>query len=197
MQDDDRDDDEVGKPVEALDKNDPLNKTLGAFQLLFMQIHETALEFLDAKLRKARDLRQRGWLDVRFTIVGDKLVFNRHVRAMHERPPRGRWWTMPLLPNVLDELLERIKPAPPEEPKRDVEIDASAEQPPADPHERARGLVAQRAAEAHALAHNIRRTFDELNGQQYAEQLQFAALTVEQIREALEKLAVAMGTTLQ
>jgi hypothetical protein len=190
--DDRDDDDEVGLPVQQLSPNEPLNRALGAFQLLFIRIHESALEFVDSKLRKAKEDGFKGWIDIKMTIEPERLIFRRRLRKQHEAPPPGRWWSLPIMPAIVDELLERIKPAPPEEVKpTDVVSDASAPVDPAPANTRPSALLKARAGEAAALALNIRRTNDELKALGYECELKGIAEALDAMHEALEGGAIA------
>lgn len=188
----------TGAPVQTLSPRDPLNQALGAFVLAFNEVHSTILAFIEEELRGALERRLTGWLDLKLSIAGGKLIVRRRLRERDGTAPGvGRWWTLPVSPTVLAELFERSKPAPPEEAVSPAaEVDMAVAGAPAPPELRAADQLRARAREAAALATNLRRTFDQLRANGVAlgdeEPVELDATVVAGVGHGLERAAAAL-----
>lgn len=116
----------VGAAVEQLRPSDPLNMALGGYQFMFNELHETLAAYLTDHLKTAIALDFTGFIDVKVTSAGGKLIMRRNLRKPNAPAPQGRFWSLPVNPEVMGELFQRLAPAPPEEPTPTLtEVDAS------------------------------------------------------------------------
>jgi hypothetical protein len=190
-----------GGPVEQLDPNDPVNRALAMAVLCFNALYEAAQTFVDDKMHAAHKAGFTGWLDVRGTVDGDKWIVRRRLRAHGEKLPPGRgWWHIPVSPTILDEFFERVKPAPPEEPEKAIDVDAATEEQGAPAPLDVNALLRARAREVDALAGNMWRTKDELltalgdAAGPVVEVLKEARLALLRISDAIAREVEARGT---
>lgn len=155
-------DDKPGKPVEKLDADDPINRALGSIQLSANEIASTCWTFIEEFMGMVYRRGKSGVLDLKMTIVGDKLIIRRALRKLGEPRPSGKWWSLPLTPAVLNEYFERIKPEPPEPERPPLDVDASTAE--SAPTFSPAAMLRQRQRETAALVMNLRRTKDEIGG---------------------------------
>jgi hypothetical protein len=153
--------DEVGGPVRQLEPNEPLNRALGAFQLAFNAIHAACMDFLEEGVWDAERAKIEGWLDIKLTLEGNKLILRRRCHVGKRDNPGGKWWTIPVWPEMLRELLERLKPEAPKPERPPVDIDASEAKAAPAKFDPATALEARRR-ELRALATNIAITRNEM-----------------------------------
>src|SRR5690348_4689863 len=137
-----------------------MNRALVAYQLAFNHVYQQCEKLIDGVLRAAVATDFRGYLDLKSTQERGKLRVTARLRKPDAAPPRGQWFTLPVVPEVLAEFFDRIEPEPEPNDVREVDASKAPATDPADPGEAARA----RLREAKALEGNIRRSKQETGG---------------------------------